>query len=464
MTQRVIPLACPVSHPAAWITRLHGVRPDVYGPVGWPRGHGGIDIAAPKGTPVVACLRNIVVHAGPIDGDDYSGLSVVVWHRKQRLMSLYSHLDEVHVKRGDAAFGTIGTVGNTGSNSSGDHLHFGLALVKPGTDPLAGHWQYCKANPDDGYRGWGTDPLPYLFTVESDDSPQGYYSAPAHPPITDEAMEEAHGRPIVYYLPQFNTRRRIDGVDQYYAPQTGESMPDASHLPPKSYDEAVETGAIRPPAGDTARQPTPPPEATVTPGADPSDAAEPRHGDTRITKAGRLTYGGARKVAVRGSGGLAALLAILELAGVDTASLLPALRQIDEWLPLIATIGQPHPEQQQQIDEAHALIDALQAQLEANPAAPVVVQVPSEQPAQAPPVAALSVQVLQPDEGSFFRLRTRPGVFHDNWDGVMLLPGDWVTLTDRVPVMVSGYAWQEVVTADGTRGWTIEDALVEGAR
>ena len=113
------------------------------------RDHGAIDIAAPKGTPVIAagpgtvtstftgCTHNYgknynccyslgnhvrILHSGSIGGSSYS--------------TRYGHLTEVYVKEGDTvqAGQVIGTVGSTGY-STGNHLDFKFYIGDSVADP-----------------------------------------------------------------------------------------------------------------------------------------------------------------------------------------------------------------------------------------------------------------------------------------------------------------------------------------
>jgi len=83
--------------------------------------HGGIDIAVPIGTPVVAPADGVVEFAGP---RGRGGNTVLIRHADGRVTG-YAHLDSINVKAGDRV--TQGTAfaasGNTG-NSTGPHLHF----------------------------------------------------------------------------------------------------------------------------------------------------------------------------------------------------------------------------------------------------------------------------------------------------------------------------------------------------
>jgi hypothetical protein len=101
------------------------------------RRHEGIDIFAPRGTPVLAATRGRVVNVG----DNRLGGRVVWLHDDERNQNLYyAHLDQQiavegqRVERGD----TIGLVGNTGNaRTTPPHLHFGIYRRGRGTvDPF----------------------------------------------------------------------------------------------------------------------------------------------------------------------------------------------------------------------------------------------------------------------------------------------------------------------------------------
>ena len=83
--------------------------------------HSGIDLAAARGTPVMATLPGIVTVVLSATG---YGLHVIIDHGGG-LSSLYGHLNTAIVVSGDYvdAGEVIGTVGSTG-NASGPHLHF----------------------------------------------------------------------------------------------------------------------------------------------------------------------------------------------------------------------------------------------------------------------------------------------------------------------------------------------------
>ncbi len=83
--------------------------------------HSGIDLAAPRGTPVSATLPGVVQVVLSPGG---YGLHIVIDHGGG-LSSLYGHLSAVTVISGQYVLGgeVIGAVGSSG-NSTGPHLHF----------------------------------------------------------------------------------------------------------------------------------------------------------------------------------------------------------------------------------------------------------------------------------------------------------------------------------------------------
>lgn len=111
-----VPLRLPVS---GRVSSNFGTRRDPL--QGGQRQHGGVDIAAPRGTPIAAAATGKVVFAGRRGG--YGNL-VEVEHADGR-RTRYAHAEHLLVKPGDEVQRgqTIATVGSTG-RSTGPHLHF----------------------------------------------------------------------------------------------------------------------------------------------------------------------------------------------------------------------------------------------------------------------------------------------------------------------------------------------------
>ena len=102
-----------------------------YGPKAGGFHNDGINIAAPRGTPVLAADNGVIVYVGnELKG---SGNLILVRHA-DRWMSAYAHLDKTTVARGQVVKRgeKLGTVGSTGSVGS-PQLHF---EVRRGTQAL----------------------------------------------------------------------------------------------------------------------------------------------------------------------------------------------------------------------------------------------------------------------------------------------------------------------------------------
>lgn len=93
----------------------------VWGPR-WGRFHNGIDIRAPKGTPISAAAEGRVIFVGRLNG---YGKTVIIDHGQYR--SLYGHCGKIVAKQGSwvRAGALIAHVGISG-NARGAHLHFEL--------------------------------------------------------------------------------------------------------------------------------------------------------------------------------------------------------------------------------------------------------------------------------------------------------------------------------------------------
>jgi murein DD-endopeptidase MepM/ murein hydrolase activator NlpD len=99
----------------------------------WPTVHKGVDVAVPEGTPVRAMAAGEVIFAGDMGG---YGRTVLIRHRGE-VVTLYAHLSEVSVRRGERVGGrqVVGLAGQTG-NARGPHLHFEVRVRGRQLDPV----------------------------------------------------------------------------------------------------------------------------------------------------------------------------------------------------------------------------------------------------------------------------------------------------------------------------------------
>lgn len=93
--------------------------------------HFGLDLAAPRGTPVFAAKDGVVIYAGA--GFTGYGKIVIIDHLNGQYATFYSHLDRITVAEGDSVTSKdeIGEVGSTG-RSTGNHLHFEIRSITDG--------------------------------------------------------------------------------------------------------------------------------------------------------------------------------------------------------------------------------------------------------------------------------------------------------------------------------------------
>lgn len=95
--------------------------------------HSGLDVAAPKGTPILAPAGGIISYAQP---DLYLTGGTVLIDHGHGLSSSFLHLSRIDVRVGDAvAQGQrIGLVGATG-RATGPHMHWGMNWFQVRVDP-----------------------------------------------------------------------------------------------------------------------------------------------------------------------------------------------------------------------------------------------------------------------------------------------------------------------------------------
>ncbi|MDD3230251.1 MULTISPECIES: M23 family metallopeptidase [Caproicibacterium] len=115
------------------VTSEFGWRPNPFGGSGG-EGHSGLDLGAPKGTPIHAA-RDGVVSSVIDSGSSGYGYHVVIDHG-DGMVTLYGHCSKVYVRSGQAVKqgDVIAAVGSTG-RSTGNHLHFEIRINGKAVNP-----------------------------------------------------------------------------------------------------------------------------------------------------------------------------------------------------------------------------------------------------------------------------------------------------------------------------------------
>lgn len=126
-------LGLPIADGSFRFSSGFGVRSDPF--TGRSAGHNGVDMAAPKGTTIVAAAKGVVIFAGYSNG---FGNTVMIKHNEE-ITTLYAHIREGGIKvsvgqtvnKGQK----IAEVGSTG-RSTGNHLHFTVYKNDVAVNPM----------------------------------------------------------------------------------------------------------------------------------------------------------------------------------------------------------------------------------------------------------------------------------------------------------------------------------------
>jgi murein DD-endopeptidase MepM/ murein hydrolase activator NlpD len=98
------------------------------------KGHYGVDVLAPKNTPIKSIMDGIIIQS---DWTLETGKTITIQH-PNNVVTLYKHNSALLKKVGDTvkAGEAVAIIGNTGTLSSGPHLHFELWYNGKPTDPI----------------------------------------------------------------------------------------------------------------------------------------------------------------------------------------------------------------------------------------------------------------------------------------------------------------------------------------
>jgi murein DD-endopeptidase MepM/ murein hydrolase activator NlpD len=159
------------------------------------REHHGVDIPAPRGTPVLSAGDGVV---SSVAVTDIGGKVVWVWDAARELSLYYAHLDSQSVSTGTRvrAGDRLGTVGNTGNaRTTVPHLHFGIYHRREG--PI--------------------DPMPFLHEPPAAPAPSATHTSAlggwrrVDVPFLPLSSSPVNRSPVVVELPR-NTVVRVAGV------------------------------------------------------------------------------------------------------------------------------------------------------------------------------------------------------------------------------------------------------------
>lgn len=125
-----------LAYPVSEIGKPRLISPWGVGRDGGARSHEGIDIGAPRGTPLLAVAKGYVNRVGE---NNLGGKIVFLRPADKNYSVYYAHLDkQIAVEGQQVNVGdTIGLVGNTGNaRTTAPHLHFGIYTNGGAIDPL----------------------------------------------------------------------------------------------------------------------------------------------------------------------------------------------------------------------------------------------------------------------------------------------------------------------------------------
>ncbi|MGN7472264.1 murein hydrolase activator EnvC family protein [Brevibacillus sp. SAFN-007a] len=126
-------LGLPIADGQFRLSSGFGMRKDPF--TGRSAGHNGVDMAAPKGTPILAAADGVVIFAGYSNG---FGNTVMIKHSAE-ITTLYGHIREggikVSVGQSVSRGQKIAEVGSTG-RSTGNHVHFTVYKNDVAVNPM----------------------------------------------------------------------------------------------------------------------------------------------------------------------------------------------------------------------------------------------------------------------------------------------------------------------------------------
>jgi murein DD-endopeptidase MepM/ murein hydrolase activator NlpD len=188
------------------------------------RSHEGIDIFAPRGTPVLAAARGVATWVGE---NRLGGTVIMIRDELRREGHYYAHLDTQLVREGEPVErgDTIGLVGNTGNaRTTPPHLHFGI-YQRGAVDP----WPYVAA-PDSVPEPVQVVPDPFGGWIRA-----GRRGAPLAPAPGADPVRALEPRTVARALGGHAAWYRVrlpDGTEGYLPAARTEALGSLGRVPP----------------------------------------------------------------------------------------------------------------------------------------------------------------------------------------------------------------------------------------
>lgn len=113
-----------------YMTSMYGPRNDPF--TGLIKMHEGIDIVAPKGTPIIATADGVISFTGW-----YHGYGKMVKINHKYYETRFGHMDQIKVRRGQKVKrgDILGTCGRTG-RATANHVHYEVRVAGKAQDPI----------------------------------------------------------------------------------------------------------------------------------------------------------------------------------------------------------------------------------------------------------------------------------------------------------------------------------------
>jgi murein DD-endopeptidase MepM/ murein hydrolase activator NlpD len=179
-----------ISDQKIYISQGFGSNPQTYAQFGM-KGHNGLDIAAPTGTPIYTPHDGHITYE--TDSKGYGGQARIKYKEGVYEYELiFGHMSKFEGGNRDIKEGEIlGYVGSTGF-STGPHLHFGVRKLKNGT----------VLDYNNGFMGY-FDPLPFMETTMNQTKVR----------LSKDGKTVYECRPIAISFEEYKKQASVEGIE-----------------------------------------------------------------------------------------------------------------------------------------------------------------------------------------------------------------------------------------------------------